>query len=140
MKNKTFIWQGLNFLCKYFHYFVCYASNRGISGTQSNVKSSPPFVLLQKGVLKIRSKFTEERSYRSVISVKLLSNFTETTLQHGCSPVNLLHIFKTAFPKNTSEWLLLKHKVGELNNCFCKNLHLRCLAGFWKWICQIISS
>ena len=25
-----------------------------------------------------------------------------------CSPVNLLHIFRTAFSKNTSEWLLLE--------------------------------
>ena len=30
-------------------------------------------------------------------------------LQHGCSPVNLLHIFRTPFLKNTSEWLLLEH-------------------------------
>ena len=28
-------------------------------------------------------------------------------LQHGGSPVNLLHIFRTPFPKNTSGWLLL---------------------------------
>ena len=28
-------------------------------------------------------------------------------LRHGCSPVNLLHIFRTAFPRNTSGWLLL---------------------------------
>ena len=35
------------------------------------------------------------------------SNFIEIALQHGCSPVNLLHIFRTPFPKNTSEWLLL---------------------------------
>ena len=28
--------------------------------------------------------------------------------QHGCSPVNLLHIFRTRFYKNTSGWLLLK--------------------------------
>ena len=27
---------------------------------------------------------------------------------HGCSPVNLLHIFRTSFPKYTSGWLLLK--------------------------------
>ena len=26
---------------------------------------------------------------------------------HGCSPVNLLHIFRTPFPKNTFGWLLL---------------------------------
>ena len=29
--------------------------------------------------------------------------------RHGCSPVNLLHIFRTPFPKNTYGWLLLKH-------------------------------
>ena len=28
-------------------------------------------------------------------------------LRHGCSPVNLLHTFRTHFPRNTSEWLLL---------------------------------
>ena len=31
----------------------------------------------------------------------------QITLRHGCSPVNLLHIFRTPFPKNTSGWLLL---------------------------------
>ena len=35
------------------------------------------------------------------------SNFIEVTLRHACSPVNLLHIFKTPFTKNTSGWLLL---------------------------------
>ena len=29
------------------------------------------------------------------------------TLQHGCSPANFLHIFRTAFPENTSGGLLL---------------------------------
>ena len=37
---------------------------------------------------------------------KLLLNFIEITLRHKCSPVNLLHIFRTPFLKNTSEWLL----------------------------------
>ena len=32
---------------------------------------------------------------------------SEITFWHGCSPVNLLHIFGTPFPGNTSEWLLL---------------------------------
>ena len=36
-----------------------------------------------------------------------LSNFIEITLRHGCSPVNLLYIFRTPFLKNTSGWLLL---------------------------------
>ena len=35
------------------------------------------------------------------------SNFIEITLWHGCSPVNLVHIFRTSLSKNTSGWLLL---------------------------------
>ena len=31
----------------------------------------------------------------------------EIALRHGCSPVNLLHIFRTLFYKNTTGWLLL---------------------------------
>ena len=30
----------------------------------------------------------------------------EITLRYGCSPVNLLYIFRTPFPKNSSGWLL----------------------------------
>ena len=70
-------------------------------------KSSHPEVFLEKGVLKICSKFTIEHPCRSTISIKLQSNFIEITLRHGCSPVNLLHIFMTLFFKNTFEWLLL---------------------------------
>ena len=36
-----------------------------------------------------------------------LCNFIETTLRHRCSPVYLLHIFRTPFPKNTCGRLLL---------------------------------
>ena len=43
------------------------------------------------------------------ISIKLQSNFIEITLRHGCPPVNLLYIFKTLFPKNTSGWQFLVH-------------------------------
>ena len=49
----------------------------------------------------------------SVISVKLLGIFIETTLRHGYSPVNLLHIFRTPFPKNTSGGLLLYRVLNE---------------------------
>ena len=38
---------------------------------------------------------------------KLLCNFIEITLRHRCSPVNLLHIFRTLFSKDTSGELLL---------------------------------
>ena len=57
-------------------------------------RSSYPEVSLVKGVLKICSKFTGEHSCRSMISIKLQSNVIEITLQHGCSPVNLLDILR----------------------------------------------
>ena len=70
-------------------------------------RSSHSEVFWGKGVLKICVKVTGEHPCRSVISIKLQSNFIKITFWHGCSQVNLLHIFRTAFPKNTSGWLLL---------------------------------
>ena len=64
-------------------------------------RSSYPEVFLRKVILEICSKFTGEHPCRSAISIKLQSNFIEITLRHGCSPVNLLHIFRTPFYKNT---------------------------------------
>ena len=72
--------------------------------------SSSPELFSWKGVLKICSKFTEHPC-RSVISKKLLCNFIEITLQHGCSSVNLLHIFRKPFYKNNSGGLLLPSNV-----------------------------
>ena len=72
------------------------------------VRSSPPEAFLGKSVLKICRRFTVKHSCRSVISIKLQSNFIEIALRYGCSLVNLLHIFRTPFPKNTSDGLLLK--------------------------------
>ena len=46
-------------------------------------------MFLGKRVLKLSSTLTEEYPCRSVISIKLQSNFIEITLWHGCSPVNL---------------------------------------------------
>ena len=79
-------------------------------------RSSPPKVFLEKSVLKKCSKFTGEHSSRSVISIKLLCNFIKTALRDGRSPVNLLHIFRTTFYKNTTGGLLLKiNSLFELN-------------------------
>ena len=52
-------------------------------------------------------QITGEHSYRSAISIKLQSNFIEITLRHGCSPVNLMHIFRKPFLQSTSGRLLL---------------------------------
>ena len=51
-------------------------------------RNGHPEVFLRKGVPKICGKFTGEHPCRSVISVKLLCNFIEIALRHGCSPVN----------------------------------------------------
>ena len=67
-------------------------------------------MLLEKGVLKICCTFTGKQPCPSVVSVKLLCNFIEITLPQRCSPVNLLHIFRTSSTKNTSGWLLLLTK------------------------------
>ena len=75
-------------------------------------------MFFRNDVLKLCSKFTGEHPCRNAISIKLQSNFIEITLRHGCSPVNLLQVFRTPFPKNTSWRLLLK------------TLHRRCLRGF----------
>ena len=64
----------------------------------NHVQKSRPKVFLGKGVLKICSKLTGEHPCRNVHThaEQLI------TLPHGCSPVNLLHIFRTSFPKNTA--------------------------------------
>ena len=59
---------------------------------------------------------------------KLQSNFIEIRLRHGCSPINLLHIFRKTFPKNTSRWLLLMlstlSAINRLPRCsFLAGLH-----------------
>ena len=64
-------------------------------------RSSHPEVFLGKGVLKICSKLQHNTH------TEVRNNFTEIALWHGCSPVNLLHILRTPFPKNASGRLLL---------------------------------
>ena len=80
-----------------FEYFI---ENNLISPNQSEV-------LLRKGARKICCKFTREHACRSAISVKLQSNFIEIAHRHGCSPVNLLYVFRTPFLR------------APLDGCFC---------------------
>ena len=95
---------------QYFRNFIFCDANLKLYSWPSRHKMyrrSRPEEFFVKGVLKICSIFTGEHACRSVISIKVLCNFIEITLWHGCSPVNLLHIFGTLFPKNASGWLLL---------------------------------
>ena len=49
----------------------------------------------------------------------LESQFFEIALRHGCSPVNLLHIFRTPFLQNASGRPLLQNKrARNINNVF----------------------
>ena len=82
-------------------------------------RDSPPEMFLGKGVLKICSKFTGEHPCQSVISIKLCSRG---------STVNLLHIFRTSFYKNTYRGLLLKNCAGVKFSLF---INLK-LSNSWK--------
>ena len=90
---------------------------------------------MKKVLWKIFGKFTGENSCQSVISIKLRGIFIEITLWHGCSPVNLLHIFRTSFSENTSEGLLLS--AVELQRKQTKNKHFE-LVKFWKSVTKRI--
>ena len=46
------------------------------------------------------------------------------TLGHGCSSVNLLHIFRTLFPKNTSGGLLLNKEILDTFRSWLTELFL----------------
>ena len=78
-------------------------------------RSSPPEVFLGTSILKTCTQFTGEHPCRSVILIKLQSNFIEITLRHGCSPVNVLHIFRILFPKNSSGGLLVQTVITLLS-------------------------
>ena len=72
------------------------------------IRSSRLDVSLGKGILKICSKFTGEHPCRSAILIKLQSNFIKIALRHGCSPVNLPHIYRT--PLGGCSWKINFHK------------------------------
>ena len=46
-------------------------------------------------------------------------------LRHRCSPVNLLHIFRTPFSINTSGWLLLKFQIRLTSYSGRRKRHLQ---------------
>ena len=81
--------------------FLTFLGGTGTEYWPKMSRNSPPEVFLGKDVLKICSKFTGEHPRRSVISIKLLCNFIEIIFRHGCSLVNLLHIFRAPFYTNT---------------------------------------
>ena len=73
-----------------------------------------------RGALKKRCFENMQQIYRITPMPKCdLCNFIEIALRHGCSPVNLLHIFRTPFPSNTSGWMLLYVNCSFINWHHC---------------------
>ena len=84
-------------------YYIIYRKVKTNLEENNNLRSNHP----EKGALKICKRCSEnmQQIYRRIPMLK--SHFIEITVRHGCSPVNLLHIFRTPFSKNTSGRLLL---------------------------------
>ena len=78
-----------------------------------------------RGVLSKRRSVNMQHIYRRTPMPKwdfnkVAKQLYQITLRHGCSPVNLLHIFRTPFSKTTSEWLaaeirFLRYTSFEMN-------------------------
>ena len=101
---------------------------------KTNIFFRNPWVFLRKGVLKICSKFAGENPCRSVISIKLQNKFIEITLRHGCSPVNLLNIFKKLQKKkNSNRGLSLIYSIDKEKRNKGINLIFRWAIGLVKY-------
>ena len=62
---------------------------------------------------------------------KFLCNFIEIALRHGCSPVNLLHIFKTPFLRIPLDGCLCFNSLIVLAICTLNvSLRLQCLRNY----------
>ena len=58
------------------------------------------------------------------------ATFIEIRHRHGCSPVNLLHCFKTPFPKNNSGGAASGYRWRKMG-CFCKSHSSNCAVNIW---------
>ena len=85
-------------------------------------RNSLPDVLLGKGFLKVCNKFKGEHPCQSVISIKLLCNFTEVTPRHGCCSVILMDIFRPPIYKDTLACNFIKREaLAQVFSCeFCE--------------------
>ena len=105
---------------KYLFLFFFFFSIRPMSMFSLNLASLYSILKLFRGFLKI---FTSQKQpSRGVLkkrcSENMQSNFIEIAHRHVCSPVNLLHNFRTPFPKITSEGLLLTSRYSHLRTLY----------------------
>ena len=84
-----------------FHVLLMFVYNILFCKKISELQKSYPEVFLRKGFLK-----NMQQIYKKTSMPKLLG--IGASCSDDCSPVSLLHIFRTPFPKNTSGWLFLQ--------------------------------
>ena len=86
------------------------------------------FFKTSRGVLRKRCSKNMQQIYRrppmpKCDFIKLLCNFIEITLWHGCSPVNLLHISRTPFMKLLMEGCFLSFNAeAAIRRCSSKKV------------------
>ena len=117
--------------CSYEKLFWKYAANLQDTSAKVrflvpvNIENDDNLILIQKELsvvvlIESCSKNMQQiyrgRPMPKCFSIKLQSDFIEITLRHGCSPVYLLHIFRTRATKNTSGEFFLKIDVTNMNN------------------------
>ena len=86
----------------------------------------------EKVFWKYETNLQENTHAEKWISIKLQSNFIEITLQHGCSPANLLHLFRTRFLENTSGQLLLQKLTNQIYDNELEIAPSNCAEGAFK--------
>ena len=98
---------------------------------------SRPEVFCRKVVLRIFAKLKGKHLCQRIFLIKLQAlgvlkkRCSENIQQIYRSPVNLQHIFRTPFPKNTSGWLLLHDPLLSLRL-------LNQISMCWKWVSRKI--
>ena len=106
--------------CKWFlRFLLVFNLNRYSAGIYllkvNNRNNRTRFKICSKLIIKTAGRWQLPAGYKTLHREiqTLQSNFIEIALRDGCSPVNLLHIFRTPFSRNTFAWLLLELYVFE---------------------------
>ena len=105
-----FEWRRLTYLLKILRIIIYYILIKFVFKFICKKRSTQK--QLSRGVLIKRCSEYMQQIYRRTHMPKC-DNFIEITLRHGCSPVNLLHIFRTPFYKNAYGGLVL-----SIQRCF----------------------
>ena len=101
--------------------------------SQLLIQRLPDFDFFKKGAGNIFSSIFLYEFSRQMLLMLYSVNWPNliVTFWHGCSPVNLLHIFGIPFLKNTAEWLLLSFVCMSTFYCGYQR---------HRWICLAIRS